>query len=310
MLRTACRLLDKEPGTKPLENLIVDLEHDKALPQVIARHCRVIKDFGNLAAHGIDDQEPEGTFVQLSDVEGDICARSLTVVAAWFCEKVAPQLEQLSSFSVIHGAQVSKKNMLEATEIDREVYPPHFWTEPQTLYDWYEINPDIFTMIVDLNADRTIGCLTALPLENEAYSLLEAGALIDLAIPLDAIRTYDLPDLYKLYVASVVVNPAYHNSDAFRLMYEAYLDKLLALSRRDIFFVEILADAVSADGLRLARFVGMKEVAKSAHGSRIHKVSLLPPSLRATTRSGRLLAEHYKIKYEEFKALGTLLGPS
>jgi hypothetical protein len=62
MLRNACELENIKAGTKPLERVIDDLKHGGYLPELIEKHCRVIKDFGNIAAHGLTSMDEEENF--------------------------------------------------------------------------------------------------------------------------------------------------------------------------------------------------------------------------------------------------------
>jgi hypothetical protein len=87
------------------------------------------------------------------------------------------------------------------------------------------------------------------------------------------------------------------------MLYEAYFDKLLNLARNDVYVSEIIADAVTKDGEKLCNFIGMKKINDTNHDSLIFKTTLLPPSIRVTTRKAKNLALLYQNKYEEFKEL-------
>ena len=100
-----------------------------------------------------------------------------------------------------------------------------------------------------------------------------------------------------------MIDPAYQGSDAFRLLYESYLTRLLELAKREMYVVEIMADVITEDGLRLAEFVGMKRLRESRHGTFIYKGTLLPPALRVTTHICKQLTGFYKAKYAELKEL-------
>src|SRR4051812_48876376 len=55
IVRNVARLNGLEPASKPLEHLLIELQKSRALPALLIGHCRVVKDLGNLAAHGDED---------------------------------------------------------------------------------------------------------------------------------------------------------------------------------------------------------------------------------------------------------------
>ena len=311
MIRSACSSSGIEPGDRPLDHLIATLVKAGALPEVVRRHCRVVQEFGNLSAHVAESESAFGELPgsSLSALEADYCARSLSLIAGWYQAHVLPRVLERPSFRVLTAGEIGLPQLTEAAGIDVHVYPPEFRGKPDVLLGWHRRNRDVFTLVADVDTGRVVGCLTVLPLTDDIFARIESGALIDVELPVSAIRTYDLPDFYKLYVASVVVDPTYQGSAAFRALYEAYLAKLLDLAQRDIFVTEVLADVVSADGERLAAFIGMEKVRPSQHNSTIQKAMLLPPSLRVTTRRGKQLCVYYEAKYEEFKDLLRIGSP-
>jgi hypothetical protein len=191
----------------------------------------------------------------------------------------------------------------QALAIDAAVYPEHLRGIQEVCYQWLARNPDIYIIIMDPAADIVVGYINAMPLEKAFYNELESGRRIDVDFPAQALRTYDLPDLYELYFCSIAVNPSYHTTSAFRTLYDAFIDKLLALARREIFMTEILADAVTEEGRKLCLYAGMKSIKQTDHASEIFKVSLLPPALRATSLKAKNLLVFYQDRYESFRSL-------
>jgi hypothetical protein len=308
-LRSAFSVFVTEPGTRPLDALLAELGKASKLPSVVEKHCRVVQTFGNLGAHGADPIPDEGDVVALSSVEAELCSRSLNVIAQWYVRSVLPRVVEQFSFRVLLPGQIGLAELEQAAAIDVHVYPEGFRGKPDVLLGWHTHNPEIFTIVADVATGRVVGCLTVIPLDDATFSRLESGSLIDVDLPVAAIRRYDLPDFYKLYVASVVVDPAYQGSAAFGALYEAHLDRLLSLARREVFATELLADVITADGERLAQFIGMQRVRPSDHGSGIYKAQLLPPALRVTTRKGKQLLAFYASKYQEFKDLLDVAPP-
>jgi hypothetical protein len=66
-----------------------------------------------------------------------------------------------------------------------------------------------------------------MPVDDRVFQQIKSGQMNDLEIPPTAIKTFDLPDMHKLYFASIALLPAYESTNAFRILYDAFFDKLL-----------------------------------------------------------------------------------
>ena len=288
-------------GTKPLEQVLVELTKNSAIPDLVQKHCRVIKEFGNLAAHGNEFPESGLSFESVSDVEITICTQSLMVLVQWYRNKIIPQIKQEEQFSVLNSSRITHSHIDQAIEIDKLNYPEQLRGIADFCYAWHDRNQDIYTMIIDPLTNNVVGYINAMPLEQGYYNKIKSGKTLDTEIPANEIRQYNFPDFYFLCFSSIGIHPSYQNTGAFRFLYEAFIKKLVDLARKEIFFVEIIADAVTEEGLRLCNYAGMKEFCKTNHNSAIYNVMLLPPSLRISTSSGKALLSFYKKKYLDFQ---------
>ncbi len=294
-------------GTKPLEQLLMELAKDKIIPVLVQKHCRVIKEFGNLAAHGTNQLSFELSTEQVSDVISDIeivmCIQSLGIITNWYKSHIIPNLQQEEHYTLISGQQITRDLIDQAIHIDNLIYPNELCGIQDICYAWHEHNPDIYTMILDPITNQLVGYINAMPLEPSYYNLIKSGQTLDVDIPTTEIKQYTLPDFYFLYFSSIGVHPSYHNTSAFRILYDAFINKLIELSKRGCFMVEILADAVTPEGLKLCKYAGMSKVCTTNHQSEIQSVMLLPPSLRVATTSGKILTTFYQKKYREFQEI-------
>ncbi len=303
VIRSTAILCDIVPGTKPLEQIIDELTHKRILPGIIVKHCRVIKDFGNLAAHGDSAKLFNDEGNELTSVEAQMCAGSIEIILRWYIDQIAPKLFEENPYNVVSEDKITTDMIRQTTEIDALIYPDSF----RGVYDkcclWFERNPHIYTIIIDALTQQVVGYINAMPLEHDAYLTVENGSILDVDIHPQSIRRYDLPDFYQLYFASIGIHPSYHNTAAFRALYDAFINKLVQLARNDVFVSEIMADAITNEGVRLCRYAGMREHKATPHGSKIFKLTLMPPSLRVRTMAGKTLLNFYSSKYEEFRDL-------
>ena len=90
-------------GSRPLEQIIHDLAKAQRLPPVIERHCRIVKDFGNLAAHGGESSDEYDSGVSLSSAEANLCAEATSAVLRWYISRVAPTLTEARRHAKLRG---------------------------------------------------------------------------------------------------------------------------------------------------------------------------------------------------------------
>jgi succinate dehydrogenase/fumarate reductase flavoprotein subunit len=74
----------------------------------------------------------------------------------------------------------------------------------------------------------------------------------------------------------------------------AVVSKMIELSKQEIYFKAMVADAVTPEGEKICRMVGMDLIAGSNHDSKIYAVSLIPPKFRKSSKALIALAEIYE----------------
>lgn len=200
-------------------------------------------------------------------------------------------------FNCYIGKKVTAQMIYQAVCIDHYVYPEEFRGIYETCLNWWKKNPFIYIMIEDCKTKKIVGYINAMPLSDKYYNKIRNGETIDIDIPVDEIETYDFPDTYKLYFASIAINPDYHNTNAFKTLFDGIVIYLLQLYEREIYFSSIVADAVSAIGEKLCKYIGLKYVSDSNHKSKIYEGKLLPPTIRHTT----ILSKHLISNYQQLQ---------
>ena len=202
-------------------------------------------------------------------------------------------------FAVLAGRQVSFNDIVEATELDALSYPECYRGEPDTCRAWALANPDIYVMLRDMNTGRIVAYINAMPVTDECYDRMKNGTFIDVDISPDCILPYDMPYPYSIYFSSVVIHPDYRNTGVFKLLFDAILNRFLELGSCEVFIRRMLADAVSPEGEKFCRLFGMARISKTAHGSTLYEVSMIPPKFRVTSQMTKRLYDYYSAKYRD-----------
>lgn len=168
---------------------------------------------------------------------------------------------------------VTEQLVQQAVLLDQQVYSDRYRGIPDHCINWFKKNPECYIMLMDSSPinQRLVGYINALPLEDEYIHSIEGGSIIDTELPIQSIRVYDSPGLYKIYVSSIVICNEFLDGEAISLLCTAFQTKLFELYKRGITISEIITDVVSVHGHKLAKRYGMKATIMTDHDSVIYK---------------------------------------
>lgn len=294
VMKSTCSLNNVISDNKTLETMISELINIKSLSTSIESHCKTIIKFSNIALY-----EPDSS--QLTSIESDNCCNSLKTILKWYITKILPNIDISNKYDIIRGNEITLDDLLGAISIDNDVYDEEARGNLKICNEWLNQNPDIYTIIKDSLSNKVIGYINAMPLVDKYYDMIKSGVIIDIDLPAEAILKYDLPDYYRVYVASVAVLPEYQNTFVFKILYDAFIDSFISLAKKDIYISEISADAISEQGKNLCNFIRMNKINITTHNTEIYSISFLPPKFRITTQKGKYLKDLYSDKYEQIK---------
>lgn len=82
-------------------------------------------------------------------------------------------------------------------------------------------------------------------------------------------------------------------------IFNAIIDKFVALGEREVFIRRMIADAVTPSGEKFCRLFGMSRVTGSSHNSSLYEITMIPPRFRVLSKKSKVLHEYYLKKYEE-----------
>jgi len=196
---------------------------------------------------------------------------------------------------IISGRAVTVQDVKQALELDRLVYGEQYQSTLERILASLAVNPDVHIMVKDNG--RIVAYTNISPVTDEAYALIKSGSFVDTGLEPHMLVPYNKTRLHSVYFSSAVVHPDYQNGDMFFVVYNAVMNKLLALSGDGIFIRRIVADAVSDKGKRLCGLMGMKKVKDSGHDSMLYEVEMLPvPGFRVVSEVTKKLFEVYSNK--------------
>lgn len=147
--------------------------------------------------------------------------------------------------SIITGKQVTLEDIAQAVCLDALVYEDIYHVDATRCEEWFAVNPDIYVMAKDNKSDKIIAYVNISPVTDECYNRIKRGDFIDTGITADMILSYDMPFPYSVYFSSIVIHPDYHNTEVFMELFNAIVDKFIALGEHEVFIRRMIADAVT-----------------------------------------------------------------
>jgi hypothetical protein len=206
------------------------------------------------------------------------------------------KLSQVNRYQIISSQEINEDRIKQAVEIDENTYSTEFKGVLELCISWFKKNQDIYTFVIDKQTDQVVGYLNAMPLDENTINKIESGTSKDNAIKPENIFAYDRPGFYKLYLCSIAVDPEYHGTIVFKLLFDALFGNLLALAVKEIMITDMIADAVTNEGAKICEFIGMKKINSTKHGTSIYKTTIFPPTFRTTTESTKKLFTYIQEK--------------
>ncbi len=200
---------------------------------------------------------------------------------------------------IVSGKEVTLEDIRQAVDLDMLVYDNIYHVDTELCEEWFKVNPDIYIMAKDIAADKVIAYVNVSPITDECYDRIKNGDFIDTGITADMILSYDMPYPYNVYFSSIVIHSDYHNTEVFMELFNAIIDKFLLLGRHEVYIKHMIADAVTKNGEKFCKLLGMKKLKGSDHDSSLYEITMIPPKFRILSKKTKQLFDYYQKKYEE-----------
>jgi len=214
-------------------------------------------------------------------------------------QPVDPAASNEKRISIITGKQVTIEDITQAVYLDTLVYDDIYHVDTTQCEEWFAVNPDIYVMAKDIKTNRIIAYVNISPVTDECYERIKQGDFIDTGITADMILSYDMPFPYSLYFSSIVIHPDYQNTEVFMEIFNAIVDKFIALGEHEVFIRRMIADAVTKNGEKFCKLFGMTKLKGSNHESSLYEITMIPPKFRILSKKSKQLHDYYQKKYHD-----------
>lgn len=166
------------------------------------------------------------------------------------------------------GEEMTKKQVLQALQLDRMTYPREYWLDEETVTEYLRTHPEVYVFAEDENG-KLIAYLNMSCIDKLSFKELLSGKENDLCIKAENLRFPEKGADNILYFSSVAVGEKYKGRGIARALFNAMAEKFKALMRDGVYFTYVIADAVSVGGEKLCRAFGMEKVLSTSRGSGI-----------------------------------------
>ena len=82
-------------------------------------------------------------------------------------------------------------------------------------------------------------------------------------------------------------------------IFNAIIDKFIALGEHEVFIRRMIADAVTKNGEKFCKLFGMTKVTESDHNSTLYEIKMIPPKFRILSKKSKQLFDYYQRKYND-----------
>jgi hypothetical protein len=205
-----------------------------------------------------------------------------------------------AKMEIIPGSRATREMLQQAFLVGQRTFGENVMPDFLGMERMHRANPDIYNLLVESSTGLCVGYTSVVPLDQPG---LEATLRKDFDhIPAEDILKYEFPGFYFVHLSSIAVDPAYRDlSQAYMMLTNSVFDKFLELANNAIYIAGMSADAITTNGHRICKSLGMEAVEHRDGGSTLFYGCLLPPKIRLSSKSGAQLLKVYKTAYAELK---------
>lgn len=206
-----------------------------------------------------------------------------------------------SRYQFVGPDQFTKEMLATALELDQENYD-RIDQGNDLCYLWKQKNPEVYFGVVDKDNNCLIAYINALPLSLDTIKNIFSKKIRDVDLTPHLVQTYEESGVKHLYLTSIVIEDRFQGSSVIRVLVNGFLDYIYQMAeKRGIYFEGIYSNAVSQQGLLLARRFNFKAVTFSKK-SHCFRLSLIPFGVKGVDYIEFTLKEAYSKK--TFKSIG------
>ena len=250
----------------------------------------------NILRSGVLDDNIEDNFKLIFESEGKDTVGNFSTVVFWYANTYFNRsLIKHKKIVPVGRLNITEKDLEAMYHIETLVFSHEIAGKEQTSKNLFEHNPYSFVGARDTATGEIVAFISAYPISDDFCEKILSGQFDDTKIEQADVLQYSENETYKLYVSSLCVHPKYNRTNAFGVVYTAFLDTIEDLAKKGIFISEILADCANRRGEIICKGIGMKKHIKTDHNTVVYRVEITkdPAKLRRIFRKNKNLIDLY-----------------
>jgi len=161
---------------------------------------------------------------------------------------------------------IKKEEVIDLIKLDYDNYFGSDVGDLESCIKWLEICPEVYTIVK--KDKEIIGYINFLPITKDCYEKIKQGNKKDYEISLDDVLDFRIGDNYCLFM-SIVLKKIYRKSMCLFFLLNGFKDKLYNLYKKGICIKGVIADCITHDGEKLAKYYNGKFICRTKTGSKI-----------------------------------------
>jgi hypothetical protein len=152
--------------------------------------------------------------------------------------------------------------------------------------EWVQINPDIYTFLIDRKSQQAVGYLNAMPVTESLYTSIRNGRISANEISASELVAFFGAGRVKIYLMSIAIRKEYRRwgdgvfQQAYIQLITGFLDKLAFYAKAEgVKATHFLATAWTPEGHQICKYLGMKVVGADKFGETIYELDLTLPEM-------------------------------
>lgn len=160
-------------------------------------------------------------------------------------DNITPKKYEYNNLSVVYGLDTTIELMDKCIkQIDR-VYYKDSTTDSELIKKLVFENPQFCFIIVDNETTDVVGYLYCFPTTEEVTLNFLKGNKTFKELKLEDMDPFRGEGLYNLFIASLALKKEYHTKSVRRMLFECFINQVIAMGKRDMFINYIYMELAS-----------------------------------------------------------------
>lgn len=169
--------------------------------------------------------------------------------------------------------EVTPQDISDAIELDMETYSVSYRFSLEKCVSLMNINPKTYVMVKDVKADKVVGYINTMCVNEGCYDKIRRGEFPDSEIPLKDVLPINGRGVNYVYFASILVKSDHRERGIATVMLKALAAKMKFLFGSE-YPVYIVFDDVSEHGIKLCESLNLEKVDVTQRDSVIYEGKL------------------------------------